>query len=63
MAYFYALSSPDAMISIVSMIRRGSVLVSFLYGIVILKEQNVKAKLIDLGVLLIALTLLVFASI
>lgn len=30
--YFYSLSLPDAMISIVSMVRRGSVIVSFLFG-------------------------------
>ena len=39
-AYFYALSIPGAMISVISMIRRGSVIVSFLYGIVILKEPD-----------------------
>ena len=32
--YFYALTIPGAMISIVSMIRRGSVVVSFLFGAV-----------------------------
>ena len=32
MAYFYALSNPDALIAVVSMVRRGSVLVSFLFG-------------------------------
>ena len=36
--YFYALSLPDAMISIVSMIRRGSVIVSFLFGAAVFRE-------------------------
>ena len=42
--YFYALSIPGAMISIVSMVRRGSVVVSFLFGAVLLHEKNLKSK-------------------
>lgn len=61
-AYFYALSYEDAMISIVSMIRRGSVIVSFLFGIFILKEKNLKLKALDLGILLLGLMLLVLGS-
>lgn len=48
MAYFYALSSPDAMISIVSMVRRGSVIVSFVFGAFLLHEKNLRGKAIDL---------------
>lgn len=62
LAYFYALSLPDSMISVVSMIRRGSVLVSFFYGVLLLRERHVKAKLIDLFILLVSLTLLVLGS-
>lgn len=61
-AYFYSLSEPDSMISVVSMIRRGSVIVSFIFGIMVLHEQHLKAKLIDLTVLLISLGLLVLGS-
>lgn len=39
MAYFYALSSPDALIAVVSMVRRGSVLVSFLFGAWLFHEK------------------------
>ena len=39
-AYFYALSLPGAMISIVSMVRRGSVLVSFLCGALLFREKT-----------------------
>ncbi len=63
MAYFYALSEPGAMVSVVSMIRRGSVLVSFGYGVVVLREKHVRAKLVDLGVLLVGLGLLVAGSV
>jgi transporter family protein len=62
MAYFYALSLPGSMISVISMIRRGSVLVSFAYGVIVLREKHIKAKLIDLGVLLLSLVLLILGS-
>lgn len=62
LAYFYSLSLPGSMISVVSMIRRGSVIVPFMYGVFALHERNVKAKLIDLGVLLLSLVLLVVGS-
>lgn len=61
-AYFYALSFDDSMISIVSMIRRGSVIVSFLFGVAVLHEKNLRLKLIDLTVLLVGLILLVIGS-
>lgn len=62
MAYFYALSYDDSMISVVSMIRRGSVIVSFLYGVIVLREKNLRLKLVDLSVLLVGLVLLVLGS-
>lgn len=61
-AYFYALSLPGAMIAVVSMIRRGSVFVPFLYGALVLHERNVKAKLIDLSILVVSLILLIIGS-
>lgn len=61
-AYFYSLSIEGAMISVVSMIRRGSVIVSFLFGLLILKEKNAKLKTIDLAILLVGLILLVIGS-
>ena len=50
------------MIGIVSMMRRGSVVISFLYGVMALHEKNIGPKLIDLGLLLVSLTLLVLGS-
>lgn len=61
-AYFYSLSIDGSMISVVSMIRRGSVLVSFLYGVAVLREKNVRMKLIDLSILLLGLICLVLGS-
>lgn len=62
MAYFYALSLPGSMIAIVSMIRRGSVLVPFIYGVTVLHERNVRRKAADLAILFISLALLVAGS-
>jgi len=53
--YFYALTDPDAMISIVSMIRRGSVLVSFAGGVMFFHEKNLKGKAIDLILIFIGM--------
>ncbi len=63
LAYFRALSAPDALIAVVSMTRRGSVLVSFFYGVVILRERrHLRTKLLDLALLLAALLLLILGS-
>ena len=60
--YMEALSQPDALIAVVSMIRRGSVLVSFAIGALILKEKNLKSKALDLGLLLLSMVFLYFGS-
>lgn len=62
LAYFYSLSIDGSMISIVSMIRRGSVLVSFGYGVYALHETNIGAKAVDLGVLMLSIVCLVIGS-
>ncbi len=62
LAYFYALSLQGAMVAVVSMIRRGSVIVSFVYGVVVLHEKNVVRKSIDLAILLVGLVFLVLGS-
>ena len=61
-AYFYSLSLPDAMISIVSMIRRGSVVVSFLFGAAVFHEKNLKAKMADLLLVLLGMFFLYLGS-
>ena len=60
--YFYALSLPGAMISVVSMIRRGSVIVSFLFGAMLLREKNLKSKFFDLLLVLLGMLFLYFGS-
>ena len=60
--YMQALSQPDALIAVVSMIRRGSVLVSFAIGAFLLKEKNIRSKALDLILLLASMVLLYFGS-
>lgn len=62
MAYFVALSDTDAMISVVSMIRRGSVVVSFACGALLFRERNLKAKALDLALIIIGMVFLYFGS-
>lgn len=47
-AYFYALSYEDSMISIVSLVRRSGVIISFIAGALWFKEKNLRTKFIDL---------------
>ena len=60
--YFYALGIDGAMISMVSMVRRGSVIVSFLCGALIFHEKNLKAKAFDLLLVLLSMFLLYIGS-
>lgn len=60
--YFYALSLPDAMISIVSMVRRGSVIVSFMFGAMVFREKNLRGKVVDLLLVLLGMVCLYIGS-
>ena len=60
--YFYSLSLPAAMISIVSMVRRGSVIVSFMCGAMFFREKNLKAKAVDLALVLLGMIFLYIGS-
>lgn len=62
MSYFYSLSLDGAMISIVSMVRRSSVVVSFLLGAWLFREKNLKAKAFDLLLVLISMVFLYIGS-
>lgn len=60
--YFYALTFPDSMISIVSMVRRSNVLVTFVAGALFFHEKNLKNKAIDLILVLIGMIFLFLGS-
>ena len=57
-----ALRDTEAMISVVSMIRRGSVVVSFLCGAVLFRERNLRAKAVDLAFILAGMVFLWLGS-
>lgn len=60
--YFRSLSYDDALISVVSMVRRGSVLVSFTFGALLFKEKNLKFKMLDLFLIAVSMILLYMGS-
>ena len=53
--YFYSLSLDGALISVVSMVRRSSVLVSFILGALLFNEKNLRSKAIDLALVLLSM--------
>ena len=58
LAYLVALSNEEAMISVVSMVRRSSVVVSFACGALLFKESNLRAKAWDLLLILVGMIFL-----
>ena len=62
LAYFVALSNEESMLSIVSMIRRSSVVVSFACGAILFNEKNLRAKAIDMAFILIGMIFLWLGS-
>lgn len=61
--YFYALSNDDALISVISALRRGSVLVAFVVGGLLFREKNLKKKGIYLVGILTGILLLTLGTI
>jgi transporter family protein len=60
--YFVALSDPDALISVISMVRRSNVIITFLFGAYYFHERNLRAKAFDLFLILLAMIILYFGS-
>lgn len=56
--YFYALSLDGAMVSVVSLARRSSVVVSFLVGAFLFREKNLRSKALDLVLVLLGMLFL-----
>lgn len=57
--YFYSISLPDSLISIISLVRRSNVVIVFLFGAMFFKEQNIWKKAVYLVGILVGLILLV----
>ena len=62
MLYFYALKQEGALLSVVSLIRRCSVVVTFVLGAIVFKEKKIKEKAVDLAILLAGMALLLYGS-
>lgn len=60
--YLLALSDPASLIAVVSTIRRAGTIIPFLYGIIILREKQVRAKVLCLTGILIGLVFLLIGS-
>lgn len=60
--YFFALKDGGSLLSVISMIRRSAVVITFVLGALIFKEHNIKSKALDLSVLLVGIALLLFGS-
>jgi transporter family protein len=60
--YFFALSDPDAMISLLSTVRRAGVVVSFSIGAFVFREKNIKIKFICLAGVITGTLILLFGK-
>ena len=61
-AYFTALEQRESLIAVVSMVRRGSVVVSFLCGALLFREKNLKSKALDLLLVLLGMLFLYWGT-
>ena len=62
MLYFFALKQEGALLSVISLMRRCSVVVTFVVGAIVFKEHRVKEKALDLAILLAGMALLLYGS-
>ena len=60
--YFYSVKDPDALLSVISMIRRSSVVITFVFGALMFKEGHIKDKVVDLVLMMVGVTLLLFGT-
>lgn len=60
--YYHALDAEGSMIAVVSMIRRSSVIITFVCGALLYGEKNLRSKFIDLVLILIGMILLAIGS-
>ena len=60
--YFQALTYPDSLISVLSTIRRFGVILPFIYGAIVLRDKNVKLKVICLSGVLLGMFFLFLGS-
>ncbi|MBO4263733.1 MAG: DMT family transporter [Bacteroidales bacterium] len=61
-AYFFALKQPGAMLSVISVIRRCSVIVTFVCGAIVFREKNLKSKSLHLLLMTGGIAILLMSS-
>jgi len=62
MSYFFALKQDGALLSVISLVRRSSVIVTFVLGAILFREHKIKEKSISLGILLLGMACLTIGS-
>lgn len=60
--YYHAIDMDGSMIAVISMVRRFSVVVSFVCAALIFGEKNLKSKALDMVLILVGMTLLAIGS-
>lgn len=60
--YFFALNQDGALLSVISMIRRGAAIVTFVISAIVFKEKKIRAKGFALAVMFAGVTLLLLGS-
>ncbi|MBP9998731.1 MAG: EamA family transporter [Bacteroidales bacterium] len=60
--YFFAIKQEGSMLSVISLIRRSSVIITFMAGAFLYKENNIRSKAVILVVLTAGMTMLMLGS-
>ncbi len=60
--YFYSLSQEGSLLLVVSMLRRSSVVVSFIGGAIVFHEHNLRDKALEMALLLAGMAVILFGS-
>ena len=60
--YFYSLKQPGALLSVISMLRRCSIVVTFVLGAILFKEKGLRTKTVEMLLIVAGMALLVFCS-
>ena len=60
--YFYSLKAPGSMLSIISVVRRSSVIFTFIFGAMFFKEKNIREKAVALAIMLAGVALLLVTT-
>ena len=60
--YFFSLKQPGALLSVISVVRRASVLVTFVLGAILFKEGNVKRKALNMLLMAAGVVILLIGS-